>query len=137
MSRHDSPSPDTSISQRAGFRFTKNQRLLHQTLFAAIFADAPIRASHPNFVVLARPNELGHARLGLVVPKKHVRKAHQRNCIKRIARESFRKDQHKLPAIDAIVLARRGAEIVPKQQLTSIFTGLWKRISKRAHAPAP
>ncbi len=126
---------DTSPSQR--FQFRKHQRLLNQALFAAVFAEAPIRASHPNFLILARPNELGYARIGLVVPKKHVRKANHRNNIKRVARETFRKEQHKLPAIDAIVLARRGAEIVPRQQLTSIFTGLWKRVTKRANAPAP
>lgn len=126
---------DTLTSQR--YQFRKNQRLLTQALFSAVFADAPIRASHPNFLILARPNNVGVARLGLVIPKKHVRKAHQRNQIKRIARETFRKEQHKLPAIDAIVLARRGAEIVPQQQLTSLFTGLWKRITKRASAPAP
>jgi ribonuclease P protein component len=126
---------DTSPSQR--FQFRKDQRLLNQALFAAVFADAPIRASHPNFLILARPNDLGYARIGLVIPKKHVRKANHRNNIKRVARETFRKEQHKLPAIDAIVLARRGAEIVPRQQLTSIFTGLWKRITKRVNAPAP
>jgi ribonuclease P protein component len=126
---------DTSSSQR--FQFRKHQRLLNQAQFAVVFDNAPIRASHPNFLILARPNDLGVARIGLVVPKKHVRKANQRNQIKRIARETFRKEQHKLPAIDAIVLARRGAEIVPRQQLTSLFTGLWKRITKRANAPTP
>lgn len=126
---------DTSTSQR--YQFRKNQRLLNQALFSAVFADAPIRASHPNFLILARPNDVGVARLGLIIPKKHVRKASQRNQIKRIARETFRKEQHKLPPIDAIVLARRGAEIVPRQQLTSLFTGLWKRITKRASAPTP
>src|SRR5690606_27910989 len=126
---------DTSSTQR--FQFHKQQRLLKQALFSAVFADAQIRATHPNFLILARPNNQGFARLGLVIPKKHVRKANHRNCIKRIARETFRKEQHNLPAIDAIVLARRGAEIVPRQQLTSLFTGLWKRISKRANAPVP
>jgi len=126
---------DTSPPPR--YQFGKQQRLLNQALFSAVFADAPIRASHPNFLILARPNDLGIARIGLVIPKKHVRKANHRNQIKRIARETFRKEQHKLPAIDAIVLARRGAEIVPRQQLTSVFSGLWKRITKRASAANP
>ena len=126
---------DTLVPQR--YQFRKTQRLLNQALFSAVFADAPIRASHPNFLILARPNDQGVARLGLVIPKKHVRKASQRNQIKRMVRETFRKEQHKLPAIDAIVLARRGAETVPQQQLNSLFTGLWKRITKRASAPTP
>lgn len=132
-----SESNEAGTSTQPRYQFRKQQRLLKQALFAAVFADAPIRASHPNFLILARPNESGVARIGLVIPKKHVRKANHRNQIKRIARETFRKEQHNLPAIDAIVLARRGAEIVPRQQLTSVFTGLWKRITKRASAANP
>jgi ribonuclease P protein component len=131
------PAPDASTGPQPGLPFTRQQRLLSAKEFAVVFADAPLRASHPSFLILARNNHLGRARLGLVVPKKHVRKANMRNRIKRVARETFRKEQHKLAAIDAIVLARRGADTVPAEQLTSIFTGLWKRISKRAIAPSP
>lgn len=132
-----SPAPDTSAEPPQGFSFSRQLRLLTPADYAAVFADAPLRATHANFLILARSNNLGYPRLGLVVPKKHVRKANKRNRIKRTARETFRKEQHKLAAIDAIVLARHGAEIVPSQQLTSIFIGLWKRISKRAIAPTP
>lgn len=131
------PAPDTSAETSKRFDYPRQRRLLTPAEFAAIFADAPLRATHPNFLILARGNTLGYPRLGLVVAKKHVRRANKRNRIKRIARETFRKEQHKLAAIDAIVLARHGADIVPTQQLTSIFIGLWKRISKRAIAPTP
>jgi ribonuclease P protein component len=137
LSPEGSDQIEAGTSSTPRFQFRKKQRLLKQALFSAVFADAPIRASHPNFLILARPNDQGIARIGLVIPKKHVRRANHRNCIKRIARETFRNEQHNLPAIDAIVLARRGAEIVPREQLTSLFTGLWKRISKRANAPTP
>ena len=132
-----SSAPSTPAKPSKGFNYPRQQRLLTPAEFAAVFADAPLRATHPNFLILARGNNLGYPRLGLVVPKKHVRKANKRNRIKRVARETFRKEQHKLAAIDAIVLARHGAEIVPTQQLTSVFIGLWKRISKRAIAPTP
>jgi ribonuclease P protein component len=119
------------------FKYTKHQRLLNSKEFKEVFDDAPIRASHPQFLILARINQLGYARLGLVVAKKNARFAHQRNSIKRVARETFRQHQHQLPAVDAIVLSRKGADLVPKDQLTSIFTGLWKRISKRAPQATP
>lgn len=115
--------------------FRKSQRLLTPADFTGVFSDASIRASHPSFLILARPNDLDCARLGLVVAKKHVRRAHQRNLIKRMARESFRLQQHKLPAIDAIVLARRGAGAFTSSELTVIFNGLWKRISKHVQSP--
>lgn len=126
---------DTSPPKR--FHFRKQQRLLNQNDFSVVFSDAPIRAAHPSFLILARPNDLGTARIGLVVAKKHVRRANQRNQIKRVARETFRYQQHNLPPIDAIVLARRGADSVPREQLNSLFTGLWKRIIKRANAETP
>lgn len=114
------------------FRFSKSQRLLNAAQYSAVFADAPVRASHPTLLVLARPNNSGTARLGLVIAKKHVRKAHDRNKIKRVSRETFRLQQHNLPPIDAIVLARRGADNLSVDELHRILNGLWKRIIKRA-----
>ena len=116
------------------YRFGKQQRLLNAADYSAVFNDAPIRASHPNFLILARTNASAQAKLGLVISKKNVRHAVNRNRIKRIARETFRLQQHNLPTIDAIVLARRGADTVPQDQLATIFNGLWKRIIKRANA---
>lgn len=42
--------------------------------------------------VYAKPNKLAYARLGMIVPKKIERHAVKRNWIKRIVRETFRKN---------------------------------------------
>ncbi len=129
---------DVTDTGHTRFFFRKNQRLLTPADYSSVFSDAQIRASHPSFLILARPNKLSGARIGLVVAKKHVRRAHQRNLIKRMARESFRLQQHNLPAIDAIVLARRGAGAFTHGELTVIFNGLWKRIIKHGQSlPSP
>ncbi len=47
------------------------------------------------------------ARLGLIIGKRAVAKAHQRNRLKRVAREAFRLKRSELPALD-IVLQVRG-----------------------------
>lgn len=125
-----------TLPPRPTFSFGKQQRLLKAAEYSAVFGDAPIRASHPNFLILARANCAAQAKLGLVIAKKNVRHAVGRNRIKRAARETFRLQQHNLPAIDAIVLARRGADSIPQDQLSAIFNGLWKRIIKRAKAQA-
>lgn len=57
------------------------------------------RTAH--FVLYARSNQLGHARLGIVAAKRFAPRAVTRNTIKRVARELFR--QSALPAIDCIV----------------------------------
>ncbi len=118
------------------FPFSKAQRLLTPADFTAVFKQTTLRVSHPSFLVLVRSNEQAQARLGLVVAKKHVKRANQRNLIKRMARESFRHQQHHLPSIDAIVLARRGAGEFSSCELLAIFNGLWKRISRQAQQRA-
>lgn len=119
------------------FAFGKNRRLLNSSDFSAVFNDAPFRASHPSLLILARPSATNEPRLGIVVAKKHVRLAVNRNRAKRIIRESFRLQQHNLPAIDAIVLARRGADSLTKDELQQILDGLWKRVVKKAINTSP
>ena len=112
--------------------FSKAQRLLNSDEFSKVFNDAPFRASNPQFLILSRPNQHSAPRLGIVVAKKHVRKAHARNRIKRLIRESFRQKQHHLPAIDAIVLARKGADTLTNPETYTALDGLWKRLSQKA-----
>jgi len=114
------------------YRFRKSDRLLASSEFARIFNGADFKASHPQFLLLAKTNEHGHARLGLVIGKKHVRLAVGRNRLKRLIRESFRLKQLHLPAIDAIVLARRGADEITNQDIFNILEKLWMRVAKKA-----
>lgn len=114
------------------FPFSKTQRLLSSSDFTPVFNDAPIRASNSEILILCKFSSTNNARLGLVVAKKHIKHANKRNQFKRIARESFRLKQHKLPPIDAIVLARRGADALSKNELRRMFDGLWKRVVKKA-----
>ena len=66
-------------------------------------------ASDPFLVVHGAENGLTHARLGISVGKKKVRKAHDRNRIKRILREAFRLNKGEIPAgIDFVVVPRGG-----------------------------
>ena len=121
---------------RSDFGFAKPLRLLNAAQYRSVFSGTQIRAAHPHLLILARPNELGHPRLGLVMAKKHVRNATDRNRIKRIARETFRLRQHQLPAIDAVVLARPGAGGLDNAALTKLFDKLWRKLAKRAQ-PQP
>lgn len=54
--------------------------------------------------LLARPNRMDGARLGLVVPKRILKRAVDRNRAKRQIRESFRLARPELPAWDIVVL---------------------------------
>jgi len=130
--------------------FNKSLRLLTSSDFQAVFDDAPFRASHKHFLILARPsaaylNSGSQAqlsctplppRLGLVIAKKNIRLAVQRNRLKRLIRETFRLKQEELAGLDIIVLARRGMDEQDNQQLIKQLNQQWQRIIKKARKAA-
>ena len=75
-----------------------------------------------------RVNELGHARLGLAISKRVSKRAVERNRIKRLLRESFRRVRHQLPPVDLMVMAREQAAGVPGSILLGEIDGLWKKL---------
>jgi ribonuclease P protein component len=80
--------------------YARVQRIVKTDEFSSVFRLRPVqRTAH--FVLYARPNDLTHARLGVVVAKRLAPRAVTRNTVKRITRESFRLAQ--LPAMDFIV----------------------------------
>jgi len=94
------------------FAFPSNLRLRTNQDFAAIFAGkngATKRLKNNHFALLYKPNGLQHPRLGISVSKKNIPKAFRRNRLKRIIRESFRLNQHNLPAMDFVVLVYNSA----------------------------
>ena len=94
--------PPNSLS---AYRFRRAHRLLKTDEFSSVFSLRQAR-SNAFFQVYVRPNELGHARLGLVVGKKVAKRANRRNYIKRTVREWFRLNQHNLPDMDFVVRAK-------------------------------
>ena len=58
-------------------------------------------------MVYVRKNEIGFARLGMVVSKKAIPKAINRNFAKRLVREIFRRNFPVGFAFDVVVRARR------------------------------
>ncbi len=56
--------------------------------------------------VHARPNGLGHPRLGLVVARKLLGRAVDRNRVRRVLRERFRIRQHELGPLDIVARLR-------------------------------
>ncbi|MCU0934466.1 MAG: ribonuclease P protein component [Gammaproteobacteria bacterium] len=85
--------------------FPRWRRLTRQREFAQVFADA-VRSHDGLFVVLCAPNGLGYARLGLAIARKRIARAHDRNHIKRLVRESFRLHQREFGGLDVVVMAQ-------------------------------
>ena len=86
----------------AAERFGRGHRLLLKRDFDAVLREPQLRLRRGPLWGAARPNDVGVARLGLVVAKKVLRRAVDRNRVKRVIRESFRK-RRGLPALDIVV----------------------------------
>lgn len=108
--------------------FPRELRLLTPIDFNFVFQQ-PIRAGSPQITLLARPNGLNHPRLGLTIAKKYVKRAHDRNRLKRVIREYFRSRQHELPAMDFVLLVKKGVTELNNPTLTQMLEKLWRRQS--------
>jgi len=117
--------------------FGKKLRLLDAADFQAVFKNARYKVSCRTILVLAIDNQLPVARLGLVVGKKNVKLAVQRNRFKRLIRESFRCQQQALAGLDIIVLARAGLgdqdNAMIRQSIDTLWSDLVQRRQRRHH----
>lgn len=87
-------------------KFIKSSRIQRAEDFRKTFQQGE-KQKRGGLVVYAKPNDLGFARVGLVISKKIVPNAINRNRLKRLIRESFRLNQQRLPDVDIIVVVTR------------------------------
>ncbi|WP_207389964.1 ribonuclease P protein component [Phytopseudomonas daroniae] len=110
--------------------FGREKRLLTPRQFKAVFDSPSGKAPGKSVLLLARNNELDHSRLGLVIGKKSVKLAVERNRLKRQIRESFRLNQDNLVGWDIVVVARKGLGDLQNAELVQQFGKLWKRLAR-------
>lgn len=99
-----------------GGRFPRSARLLSGRDYQRVMRGGK-RVHTANLMLALRVNPEGEPRLGLAVSRKRVRLAHERNRIKRVAREHFRLERFELPGMDVVVLAKPGADTLSLPEL--------------------
>nr|WP_238346447.1 ribonuclease P protein component [Pseudomonas taiwanensis] len=104
--------------------------------FKAVFDSPTGKVPGKNLLILARENGLDHPRLGLVIGKKSVKLAVQRNRLKRLMRDSFRLNQQMLAGLDIVIVARKGLGEIDNPELHQHFGKLWKRLARSRPSPA-
>ena len=115
--------------------FPKGKRLLNATDYSQVFDHVEARASHKYLLLLAKKNDQAGHRLGLVIAKKNVRLAVQRNRVKRLAREFFRKLPGSEPSLDVVLLTRRGIDQLDNTALSTILQQQWQKLHRHASKP--
>ena len=114
----------------AGEDFPRSARLLVAADYNHVFACAA-RSGDACLTVLARENGGRPARLGLAIARRRVRRAVDRNRIKRLARESFRHHRQELLGLDLVVMARDGVARRSNAELVASLLCHWNTLSSR------
>jgi ribonuclease P protein component len=111
----------------------RDARLVEKADFDRVFADNQ-RARTDFLLVMARPNQVGYPRLGMVIAKRLLARAVDRNRVKRCVRESFRHSLPQLPPCDFVV--RLIAKPVPGDEARDL-SRTFNRAGQRAMAKWP
>ncbi|MEB3768335.1 ribonuclease P protein component [Acinetobacter sp. MD2] len=115
------------------YSFSTDVRIRCAADYKGVFDDALFKVHQPHFLFLAKPSTQLNSRLGIVVAKKKVRRAHERNRIKRIARESFRLHQHRIGLLDIVVMPKIGIEAVSNAELHQQLNFAWQKLYRLAN----
>ena len=111
--------------------FSREARLLNSSQFQSVFDQVDYKSSNKHILLLSRNNDLETARIGLIIAKKKLKLAVDRNRVKRIARESFRFKQKQLTGLDILVLSRSNLAHLSSKQLRQEFDLLWSNLSRK------
>ena len=91
----------------SSYRLTKQAKMIKTDDFSSVFSfRKALRSKTGSFLLHYRPRakEQGEvARLGLVIAKRLLRRSVDRNLLRRLIREAFRKQHSELPSCDLIV----------------------------------
>ncbi len=97
--------------------FKRAQRLVRGSDFERVYRRGA-RAKGETLIVVAAANELELSRLGLSVGKRIWKLAVRRNRLRRVFKEAFRLEQHRLPKGFDFVLIPALAGLVPELAAT-------------------
>lgn len=115
------------------FTFQPECRLLKAADFKAVFDHAMYKVHQPGFMLLAiqRSAESSQSRIGIVVAKRKIKRAHERNRFKRLTRESFRLHQQQLSALDIVIMAKQGADHIQNPDMHQELQTAWRMLQNR------
>ncbi len=82
-------------------------------------------------LILATANLVDVPRLGMAISIKNSENAVNRNRIKRLVRETFRKQRQYIAVLDYIVLTRKGVTALSNRQIVDTLIEHWQTITTR------
>jgi ribonuclease P protein component len=111
-------------------RFSSACRLNNARDYSAVF-DKGQRFYLKSGMYISFVNSLNHARLGLIIAKKKIRRANQRNYLKRLQRECFRQSQLELLSSDIVFVANHKVAQRCQNEWFACCQADWQYLVKR------
>jgi len=118
------------VVDRVGESFPRQLKLTRAVDFQQVFKKN-ISNRDACITILVGKNTGVFPRLGFAIARKQVQKAVQRNALKRLFRESFRLNQHRLPARDMVIMVKRKILLSERAQLRARLDQHWNSIIKQ------
>ena len=126
------------IPEENSHTFPPEKRLRCREDFTLVFSKAEHRFRQDKLHLIAKSQKLSHSRVGLVIPKKMLKKAVHRNRLKRIIRDEFRR-WHFCHPCDMIISLKQKidpAELY-QQDIHQVIQKMLSRLERYANRQPP
>jgi ribonuclease P protein component len=111
--------------QKRDERLRREERLRRKKDFEVVAREG-VRRHTKNFMIISRKNDQGFSRVGAVASKR-LGKAVERNRVKRLMREFFRRNKDRLPpSTDYVIVGKKGAQDLPFAHVVDELSTLLK-----------
>lgn len=122
-----------------GFGFNKHQRLLTPANYQEVFKQTSFKIHQTHlmlFIKVTKTSEVN--RLGLAITKKKIKRANERNRIKRLAREQFRLHQNTfVQPVDIVLTIKQSTKDLSNaqisQQIVQAFAQMQTKLLKQVN----
>ena len=104
--------------------FSYRERLHSARQYQRVFKQAN-KSSSESLIMLFRKNNVGFPRIGIVAAKRKLKRAVDRNTVKRVIRDSFRLNKSKLPSYDFIIILKKPIQTIRSDKLRKEITAFW------------
>ncbi len=118
------------MDSRAGESFSRSSRLTLAGEFKQVFQNN-FRVSDDCFTLLVGKQQSLNTRIGFAVAKKQIKRAVDRNHLKRLIRESFRRHQSEMPNLDIVVMVRFNILQLNNSQIFTRLDKHWRKVIKK------
>lgn len=106
------------------YSFTYRERLHNASQYQRVFKQAE-KLTSESFIMLFSKNDVEFPRIGIVIAKRKVKCAVDRNLLKRIVRDSFRLSKTKLPSYDFIVIIKKPIHTIRRKKIRKEIIKNW------------